>query len=201
MRRVIDDLYGIGKLMNFCSECGEKVSFIIPEGDNRQRHVCLSCKTIHYENPKIVTGCIAQWQDKILMCKRAIEPKHGLWTLPAGFMENAETNMQGAARETAEEANAELENMTLFCVFSISHINQIYTMFLGDLVDGLASAGEESLEVALLTEEEMPWDKIAFHVVNETLKLYYQDKKQGDFKMHYGDIIKRSNDSYSVNYF
>jgi len=187
--------------MNFCSNCGGKVSFIIPDGDNRHRHVCASCETIHYENPKIVTGCIAQWQDKILLCKRAIEPRHGLWTLPAGFMENEETNMEGAARETAEEANAEVDNMQLFCVFSIAHINQVYTMYLGDLVGGRASAGEESLDVALLTEDEIPWQEIAFQVINETLKLYFQDKKQGGFKTHYGDIIKQDNSTYKVNYF
>ena len=187
--------------MNYCSACGEKVSFIVPQGDNRQRYVCKSCQTIHYENPKIVTGCIAQWQDRILLCKRAIEPRHGLWTLPAGFMENEETNLQGAARETAEEANAKVENMQLFCVFSIAHINQLYTMYRGDLVDGVASPGEESLDVALLTESEIPWQDIAFQVINETLKLYYQDKKQGNYKTHYGDIIKQDNESYIVNYF
>ena len=187
--------------MNFCSSCGEKVSLIIPEGDNRQRYVCASCETIHYENPKIVTGCIAEWQDKILLCKRAIEPRHGLWTLPAGFMENAETNLQGAARETAEEANAEVDNMKLFCVFSIAHINQVYTMYRGDLVGGVASPGVESLEVALMDEDEIPWQEMAFQVITETLKLYYQDKKQGSFKTHYGDIIKQDDASYIVNYF
>ena len=187
--------------MNFCSTCGEKVSFIIPEGDNRLRHVCISCQTIHYENPKIVTGCIAEWQDKILLCKRAIKPRYGLWTLPAGFMENAETNMQGAARETAEEANAKVENMKLFCMFSIAHISQVYTMYRGDLVAGAASPGVESLEVALFNESEIPWQNIAFQVITETLKLYYQDKKKGEFKTHYGDIIKQDNESYIVNYF
>lgn len=187
--------------MNFCSSCGEKVSLVIPEGDNRHRYVCASCETIHYENPKIVTGCIAEWQDKILLCKRAIEPRYGRWTLPAGFMENAETNLEGAARETAEEANAEVENMKLFSVFSIAHINQVYTMYRGDLVDGAASPGIESLEVALLSEQEIPWQEIAFQVITETLKLYYQDKKQGSFKTHYGDIIKQDNTSYIVNYF
>lgn len=186
--------------MKFCSACGEKVSFLVPEGDNRQRYVCQSCQAIHYENPKIVTGCIAQWQDKILLCKRAIEPRYGLWTLPAGFMENQETSLQGAARETAEEANAEVENMQLFCVFSVAHINQVYTMYRGDLVGGKASAGEESLDVALLSEDEVPWQEIAFQVINETLKLYYQDRKQGRFKTHYGDIIKQDDDSYIVNY-
>ncbi len=187
--------------MNFCSACGEKVHLVIPEGDNRHRYVCKSCQTIHYENPKIVTGCIAQWQDKILLCKRAIEPRYGLWTLPAGFMENQETNMQGAARETAEEANADVENMQLFCVFSIAHINQVYTMYRGDLVAGKASAGMESLDVALLAESEIPWQDIAFQVVNECLKLYFKDVKRGSFKVHYGDIIKHEDNSYSVTYF
>ncbi len=187
--------------MNFCSACGEKVSFIIPDGDNRHRHVCKSCQTIHYENPKIVTGCIAQWQNKILLCKRAIEPRYGLWTLPAGFMENNETNLQGAARETVEEANAQVDNMRLFCVFSIAHISQVYTMYLGDLAAGQASAGEESLDVGLFKEDDIPWQEMAFYVVRETLELYYRDKKQGNFKTHYGDIIKQDDDSYVVNYF
>ena len=186
--------------MNYCAECGEKVSLMVPKGDNRQRYVCDSCQVIHYENPKVVTGCIAQWQDKILLCKRAIEPKYGLWTLPAGFMENEETNLQGAARETAEEANANVENMQLFCVFSIAHISQVYTMYLGDLIDGQASAGQESLEVALLSEDEIPWQNIAFHVINETLKLYYLDKKKGRFSTHYADIIKQSDGSYLAYY-
>lgn len=188
-------------MMNYCSTCGEKVSLIIPEGDNRHRYVCESCETIHYENPKIVTGCIPQWQDKILLCKRAIEPRYGLWTLPAGFMENAETNIEGAARETAEEANAQVENMQLFCVFSIAHINQVYTMYRGDLVGGMASPGAESLDVALLDESEIPWKSIAFQVMHETLRLYYQDKKKGVFNTYYGDIIRQADGSFMVKYF
>ena len=188
-------------MVNYCSACGEKVRYFIPEGDNRHRYVCESCQTIHYENPKIVTGCIAEWEDKILLCKRAIEPRYGLWTLPAGFMENSETNLQGAARETAEEANATVDNMRLFCVFSIAHINQVYTMYCGDLVAGEASPGIESLETALLSEHEIPWQDIAFQVINETLKRYYQDKKQGVFKTHYGDIHKQDDNSYTVTYF
>lgn len=177
------------------------MNLVVPEGDNRQRYVCTDCETIHYENPKIVTGCIAEWKDRILLCKRAIEPRYGLWTLPAGFMENQETNLQGAARETAEEANAEVDNMKLFCVFSIAHIDQVYTMYRGDLVAGQASPGIESLEVALLSEDEIPWKEIAFQVISETLKLYYQDKKRGDFVTHYGDIIKQDDNAYIVNYF
>lgn len=187
--------------MNYCSSCGEKVSIVVPDGDNRPRHVCTSCQTIHYQNPKIVTGCIPEWQDKILLCKRAIEPRYGLWTLPAGFMENSETNIEGAARETAEEANARLEDMQLFCVFSIAHINQVYTMYRGSLIDGEASPGTESLEVALYTEDEIPWKNIAFQVIAETLRLYYEDKKSGSFKTHYGDIIKQQDNSFIVKYF
>ena len=187
--------------MNYCSNCGARVSLLIPEGDNRYRYVCDSCQTIHYQNPKIVTGCIPQWQDKILLCQRAIEPRYGLWTLPAGFLENEETIVQGAMRETAEEANARVENMQLFCLFSIAHINQVYAMYRGDLVDGKASAGEESLDVALLQEHEIPWQAIAFQVINETLKRYYQDRARGEFKTHYADIIRQDDGSYFVNYF
>jgi len=192
--------------VKYCSECGEKVSQLVPEGDNRLRYVCQSCDTIHYQNPKIVTGCIAEWQDSILLCKRAIEPRHGYWTLPAGFMENGETNLEGAARETAEEANAQLQNMQLFCVFSIPHISQVYTMYRGGLIDGLASPGIESLEVALVEEADMPWNDMAFQVVTETLKLYYRDKEQGLFKQgncetHYGDIRKQDDGSLIVNLF
>jgi len=187
--------------VKFCSACGEKVSLTIPEGDNRQRYVCQSCETIHYQNPNIVTGCIAQWQDKILLCKRAIEPRYGLWTLPAGFMENGESNIEGAARETFEEANAKLENMQLYCVFSIAHINQVYIMYLGDLIDGEASPGIESLDVALLDESEIPWQNIAFFVISENLRLYYEDKKRGEFKVHYGDIIKQLDGGFEVKYY
>jgi ADP-ribose pyrophosphatase YjhB (NUDIX family) len=176
--------------MNFCSSCGEKVSLVVPKGDNRQRYMCSSCETIHYQNPKVVTGCIPEWQDKILLCRRAIEPRIGLWTLPAGFMENGETSMEGAVRETMEEANAEMRTMSLFCMYSIPHINQVYTIFRGTLNKGIASAGEESEEVALLKEEEIPWDELAFPVVIETLKLYYEDLANGEFVTHHGEIKK-----------
>lgn len=176
--------------MKFCSACGEEVHITIPEGDNRERFVCLSCGEVHYQNPKIVTGCIPEWQDKILICKRAIEPRVGLWTLPAGFMENDETSMEGAAREALEEANAEMRNLELFTVFSIPHINQIYMMYRGELHQGRASPGDESLEVALVTEQEIPWNVLAFPVVIATLQWYYEDLKSGSFSTHYGEIRK-----------
>lgn len=187
--------------MKFCSECGEKVLQRIPQGDNRLRFVCPACDTIHYQNPKVVTGCIPEWQGKILLCKRAIEPRYGLWTLPAGFMENAESNREGAARETLEEANARLRNMSLFCVFSISHIDQVYTMYRGELIDGIASAGTESLDVALMDEADIPWQSLAFRVIEETLRLYYEDKKAGCFKTHYGEIKKREDGEFEVSIF
>ncbi|HEX5637563.1 MAG TPA: NUDIX hydrolase, partial [Gammaproteobacteria bacterium] len=125
--------------MKFCSSCGASVSHITPEGDNRPRYVCDACATIHYQNPRIIAGCIAEWQDKILLCRRAIEPRHGLWTLPAGFMENRETTLQGAMREAMEEANARVINTSLFCTFSIPHISQVYMMYRGELLQGYAS--------------------------------------------------------------
>ena len=184
--------------MNFCSSCGEKVALLIPEGDNRLRHVCQSCGDIHYQNPKIVTGCIPEWENDILLCRRAIEPQSGLWTLPAGFMENQETNMEGAAREAQEEANADMRNMKLFSMFSIPHRNQIYTMYRGELHEGKASAGEETLEVAMVREEDIPWQELAFPVVAENLKLYFEDRRNGDFQIHYGEIIKKDNGELEV---
>lgn len=176
--------------MNFCSTCGEKVGLVIPEGDNRLRHVCNSCGDIHYQNPKIITGCIPEWESNILLCRRAIEPRSGLWTLPAGFMENQETNLEGAAREAREEANADMRDLKLFSMFSIPHRNQIYTMYRGVLHEGQASAGEETLEVAMVREEDIPWQELAFPVVVENLKLYFEDRRKGVFKTHYGEIVK-----------
>ena len=184
--------------MNFCSCCGEKVDLKIPEGDNRLRHVCESCGVIHYQNPKIVTGCIPEWENKVLLCRRSIEPRSGLWTLPAGFMENEETNMEGAAREAMEEANADIREMNLFCMFSIPHINQIYTMYRGVLHQGFAKAGDESEEVSLYDENEIPWEAMAFPVVIETLKLYFNDRSKGVYKTHYGEILKQDDQSLKV---
>ena len=176
--------------MNFCSFCGAKVSLLVPVGDNRERHVCVDCGRVHYQNPNVVTGCIPEWGDRILLCQRAIEPRYGTWTLPAGFLENGESSMAGAAREALEEANAEMRDMKLFSIFSIPHINQVYTFFRGTLLNGAAAPGEESLEVRLVAEDEVPWDRLAFPVVVETLKLYFSDRKSGSYDTHYGDIIR-----------
>ena len=186
--------------MKFCSNCGQSVGLKVPPGDNRPRFVCDHCGVIHYQNPKIVTGCIPEYQGRILLCKRAIEPKYGLWTLPAGFMENGESNRQGAARETREEACAELAKLQLFSVFSISHVDQIYTMYRGEVIDGKADAGAESLEVAFVDEADIPWGEIAFKVVEENLKLYLADRARGRFEVHYGEIDKVGENRYTVRY-
>lgn len=158
--------------MNFCSDCGAKVTLTTPSDDNRARHVCDECHMVHYSNPKNVTGAILFKNDKILLCKRAIEPRYGLWTLPAGFMENEETVKQGAARETFEEAQAKAKSLSLFGVFSLPHISQVYMMYVGEL-DGMEyGAGPESLEVELFDPKDIPWDELAFPVVKYCLQRY-----------------------------
>ena len=152
------------------------------------RAVCDACGTIQYENPKIVVGCLPVLGDRILMCKRAIEPKYGLWTLPAGFMENNESAPEGAAREAMEEANAHVEIEDLYTVYSIPHISQVYMMFRARLVDPNVSPGVESLEVKLVTEDEIPWDTLAFAMVRRTLTHFLEDRKTGVFVPRFGDI-------------
>jgi ADP-ribose pyrophosphatase YjhB (NUDIX family) len=178
----------MGQDMKYCSQCGSQVEVTIPAGDNRPRHVCTACGTIHYQNPKVVVGCIPVWEDRILLCRRAIEPRYGLWTLPAGFMENGETSQQGAARETLEEACARVEVQALYTLFNLPHIDQIYLLFRSRLLDLDFAAGEESLEVQLFEETEIPWEEIAFPVIRESLKLYFEDRRQGAFPLRGGTI-------------
>lgn len=177
--------------MNFCSHCGSTVVMRMPEGDHLPRHICPACGMIHYQNPKMVVGCIVEWQDKILLCRRAIEPKYGLWTLPAGFMENGETTLEGAARETWEEAGARIEMGSLYTLFNLPHINQVYLMFRARLLDLDYQSGIESLETRLFGEGEIPWDDIAFRTVRATLELYYEDRRRGGYAFHFGDIRTR----------
>ena len=180
--------------MNFCSQCGAKVVWRVPESDNIPRHVCTSCGAIHYTNPKVVVGCIPQWGDRLLLCRRAIEPRSGLWTLPAGFLENDETTMQGAMRETWEEAAARVEVQQLYALFSLPHINQVYVMFRAKLLDLNFKPGTESTDVRLYRESEIPWNEIAFPVIEQTLKLYYEDANRGCFNTHTGDIVRLPGD-------
>ncbi len=170
--------------MNYCQSCGASVTLRIPDGDNRERHTCNKCGSIHYQNPNIVAGCLPVLEDKILLCKRAIEPQHGYWTLPAGFMENNETLEQAANRESEEEANAVLKNLRLYTVISLPHISQVYMMYLADLKNTKFHPGIESLQTRLFTEAEIPWDKLAFKTINLTLKAYFKDRKNNTFPIH-----------------
>jgi ADP-ribose pyrophosphatase YjhB (NUDIX family) len=176
--------------MIFCSKCGARLIVKVPPGDDRPRHVCEACTTIHYQNPKIVAGCIPDWNGRLLLCRRAIEPRYGLWTLPAGFMENGETTEQAAARETWEEARAHVCKMELYGVFSIPHISQVYLMFRTSLAEESFAPGPESLEVRLFEVHEIPWDELAFPVVKLTLGKYCNDLKKNVFPVHVEEIIR-----------
>jgi ADP-ribose pyrophosphatase YjhB (NUDIX family) len=178
-----------GAYMKYCSVCASPVELRIPEGDNLPRFVCNQCNTIHYQNPNIVAGCIPEWDGKLLLCRRAIEPRHGFWTLPAGYMENNETSIEAARRETVEEAGADVEVSGLFAVINLPHINQVYMMFRARLHEAEYSAGTESLEVKLFEENEIPWDELAFPVIEQTLKRYYSDLARGEFQLHVGDLL------------
>ncbi|MFV1872699.1 MAG: NUDIX hydrolase [Oleiphilus sp.] len=176
--------------MKFCSQCGNAVEHKIPEADNRLRFVCAACDLIHYQNPNIVAGTIPVYGDKILLCKRAIEPRYGYWTLPAGFMENQETTTEAAIRETWEEAEAKVDIQALFTMINVPQIDQVHMFFLAQLPQPSYAAGSESLEVELFSEEEIPWEEIAFPTVKKTLELFLADRKQGRFGMHVTDIIR-----------
>ena len=175
--------------MKFCSQCGKSVSHRIPDGDNRYRYICDACDTIHYQNPRIIAGCLPIHEDKVLLCKRSIDPRAGKWTLPAGFLEDSETIAQGAMRETSEEANAHVEIIDLYTVFSLPHISQVYMFFRAQLTDLDYSAGEETLEARLFEEEEIPWDELAFPVITQTLTHYFEDRKNDSFPVRSLEII------------
>ena len=177
--------------MNYCSNCGKSVISRIPPGEDRPRFICESCGTIHYQNPKVVVGSIPEMGEKILLCRRAIEPCYGKWTLPAGYLENGETVAEGAKREALEEACAKIERLSPYALFNISSVNQIYLMFRARLRDETFEPGAESIEVKLFAEEEIPWDQIAFMVIKETLKKYFRDRMQGLFPFQIDDIPKK----------
>ena len=176
--------------IKYCTHCGESVSLLTPAGDNRDRHVCDACGQIHYQNPKVVCGCIPVWGERILMCRRAIEPRKGLWTLPAGFMENGETIQHGASRETLEEACAEIAGQTLYGIYNLPQVNQVYVMFRAQLTgENNFAPGAESLEVRLFEEAQIPWEEIAFRVIRLTLERYLAERKSGNFSVVVEDIV------------
>jgi len=172
--------------MKFCSNCGAALAFRIPEGDKLHRYVCGSCHTIHYQNPRIIVGCLPVRDSSVLLCRRSIDPGCGLWTLPSGFMENGEILEDGARRETLEEANASVEIIDLHCIYSIPHISQVYLIFLAELSNMNFSPGEETLEVRLFREEEVPWEEIAFSSIDFALRCYYEDIKNHTRLLHRG---------------
>ena len=174
--------------MKSCSSCAHEVVRKIPEGEDRERDVCPSCGEIFYVNPKIIVGCIPTVGDQVLLCKRAIEPRYGKWTLPAGFMENRETTAEGAAREMWEEAEARAVDMALYRIFDVPHISQVYVFYRCEVLDGQFGAGSESLESALYSEADIPWDELAFPVVIEMLREFFEDRKTQEFPVRNSTI-------------
>ena len=174
--------------MKYCSSCAHEVVRKIPEGEDRERDVCPSCGEIFYVNPKVIVGCIPTVGDQVLLCKRAIEPRYGKWTLPAGFMENRETTAEGAAREMWEEAEARAVDMALYRIFDVPHISQVYVFYRCEVVDGQFGVGSESLESLLYSEADIPWDELAFPVVIEMLREFFEDRKTQDFPVRNSTI-------------
>ena len=176
--------------MKFCHKCAAPIVLRIPDGDDRERHCCEACDGIFYQNPKNVVGTVPYYKDKILLCKRAIQPRYGKWTLPAGFMENGESSLNGAIRETTEEAGAtvKVDDSSLYTLFNLPTINQVYIFFRAELANLDFAAGTESLEVALFTEAEIPWDEIAFPVVRSTLEHFFTDVQKNHFPVRMFDV-------------
>ena len=175
--------------LNFCSNCAAKLALRVPPGDTLPRYICDNCGTIHYRNPLVVVGTIPEWEDRVLLCKRAIEPRHGLWTLPAGFMELGETTAQAALRETTEEAKARVELGEVFSLLSVPHVDQVHVFYRARLLDRNFGPGEETLEVGLFRESAIPWKEIAFRTISTTLRYFYADRKAGAFGFHAGEIL------------
>ena len=172
-----------------CKACGAAVEYRVPDdGDTKPRAVCPTCHTIHYENPLNVVGTVPHWGDKVLLCKRNIEPRFGKWTLPAGFMELSETTAEGAARETDEEAGAQFEMEGLFTLLNVARVGQVHLFYRARLTSDQFNPGTETIEARLFSEDEIPWDEIAFRTVKETLEHYFADRRRGQFGIHTIDI-------------
>lgn len=171
--------------MKFCADCGSKVEQRVPVGDNRLRHVCPACGTIHYQNPRMVVGTLPVWEGRVLLCRRAIEPRLGYWTLPAGFLENGESAADGALRETLEEACARVALIAPYTMVSVPQIDQMHILFRAELIDTDFSPGSESLDVRLFDEADIPWDELAFRSVSLTLRTFFDERRQGGFGVHH----------------
>ena len=173
-----------------CKECGTAVVYRLPDdGDSKERAVCTACATVHYENPLNVVGTVPHWGDKVLLCKRNIEPRWGKWTLPAGFMELGETTAEGAARETDEEAGAQFEMQALFSLLNVARVGQVHMFYRARLLSDQFNPGTETIEARLFAEDEIPWDEMAFRTVKETLERYFADRRAGQYGFHIVDIV------------
>lgn len=170
-------------MINFCPRCGSKAEYIVPEGDHNPRAVCTQCNHIEYENPRLIVGTLPVWQGKVLLCKRGIEPQHGMWTLPGGFMENAESTLEGALRETEEESHAPVSNLRLLSFLSLPFCNQVHAFYLADLDEPRWQTTPESTEIALFDEADVPWSQIAFRSVEWSLQHYFSCRKTGQFTL------------------
>lgn len=168
----------------FCPKCGTQVTFCIPTGDNRQRATCGNCEHIDYDNPLIIAGTIPCYDNKILLCRRNIEPRLGYWTLPAGFMENNESTSDGAIRETLEESGSLVICQQLYSIISIPRISQVHMFYLADLPDLGFHPTDESSEVKLFALNEIPWDELSFDSVTTALKHFVEDSKKDTFTFH-----------------
>ena len=174
--------------MKFCPNCAAPIAKRVPPGDSLPRDVCDACGSIHYQNPKLVVGSVPEWDGKLLLCRRAIEPRYGYWTLPAGFMENGETPAEGAIRETLEEAGARIDLTAAFSMIAVPYVNQVHVFYRARLMDLEFKPGEESLEVALFEEARLPWKDIAFRTVGLTLKHWFADRAKAAFGFHTDDL-------------
>ncbi len=174
--------------MKFCPDCGQPVELRIPAGDNLPRAVCTACGAIHYDNPRVVVGCVPEWEGRILLCRRAIAPRRGYWTTPAGFLENGESLQTGAARESLEEAQAQVVIGSLLSISNVLHARQVHVNFRARLIDGRYGVGAESLESALYEEQQIPWDEIAFPSILFALRCYFDDRRAGLEQVHINDI-------------
>ena len=176
--------------IKYCRDCGAPVIYRIPDdGDTKLRAICPNCHAVHYENPLNVVGTVPYWGDKVLLCRRNIEPRFGKWTLPAGFMELFETVAEGAARETVEEAGAQFELEGLFSLLNVARVGQVHMFYRARLLSETFNPGYETIEARLFIEDEIPWDEIAFRTVKETLECYFSDRRTGHFSIHAIDIV------------
>ena len=172
-----------------CRACGAATRYVVPPDDNRERAVCGACATVHYENPLNVVGTVPVWDDKVLLCRRNIEPRYGLWTLPAGFMELGESTADGAVRETVEEAGAHIVLEELFTLLNVVRVGQVHFFYRARLLDTDFAPGPDTIEAQLFDEASVPWDTLAFRTVRETLRHYFDDRRRGGFTLHVGDIV------------